>query len=899
METGLQGRGLAFAQTGAACPGRPAPEATTSAPGTRQPQPAHTLTTSPELLRRRHEQLAAAQNLTRQLSSAASVAEARELFAAHGERFNGIHWSALLTQLARLDAGAVAPAHPRGLQAAAALTSTSCSYSRSELRELVSQQLLPRLGLSLMGLAPRQLAALSGYLAAAARLGYRPPASAMAAILGRCAALMRHELGAEAEAAVVAERAARSRRDEESFGPRELSGVLWALATLGFNPGAAWLGLADRLLLRLAGGEEERGEGKCREAGGAASSMTAAAQAQLAPEMQVQQHQQQQQVVLIEKDENASALPRHDPQSATSTTPPSQPAADPSDWWGEHFAYAGGAACLPTAASSVVEPPKAQSPQLRGRTLQPPWVLLDTRQAATCAWALAKLSHTPPPAVMSALLCHTCGGSGGKRSSTSSLVSGSDSARGTVGSAGRSAGTGGLALRAARAQDLSMLVFALGALRYRPEQSQQAVALLAAMAARMHTASDQDLVVWVAALSRLRLAVPAAWAEAMVRQTAPRLDSLPPLALVNWVAAMAELQTAAVAAPVLEAMAADQGQQGELTDPKQATVSAPSHSPYSNRAVDGVVVRPAAALLRPVLLARLARLSTARLPDLDLEATCRLAWAAARLRVRPGARGLGLVGDGGWVDTLVSSSMDKLERRLQMAQPYEQAQQQPQVQAQQGRGQGPRPAGSQGTRGGQTAGSERTIVSPAVPVVGAEWLLKLVWAVAALLRRHRAGLHRSALRQPLLAHLWNQRLRMRQQLRLAGVPLASLSNTQLLRLVNGMAALYESGRTEGSFGSVSNSSGSGSRGAADDGVASSRATAVSRPPPAAMPPQRQRRMAAALHEYCRQRVEATCGGDDACDVTTAGLLRVTSAWQVDGTHEVAVEQEAGVRKRAG
>lgn len=706
-----------------------APEATTSAPGTRQPQPAHTLTTSPELLRRRHEQLAAAQNLTRQLSSAASVAEARELFAAHGERFNGIHWSALLTQLARLDAGAVAPAHPRGLQAAAALTSTSCSYSvsdiiasqpatrvrlqahhpdghlpapaappaaprlagshrpltprqRSELRELVSQQLLPRLGLSLMGLAPRQLAAvlaalaelalpppafwmdewlqhfgrrleaatpvatpsaavggsveaearsgggagsegvaaaavsrprsqlqpqrpntcdiaqamwalarlrgmqsdsgaaaaelsqgveaadppdastaslfassttsatgrassplpdtssssssssdnsnnnsgsgggaggggpslvwldsaaaafaaaasaaapreLSGYLAAAARLGYRPPASAMAAILGRCAALMRHELGAEAEAAVVAERAARSRRDEESFGPRELSGVLWALATLGFNPGAAWLGLADRLLLRLAGGEEERGEGKCREAGGAASSMTAAAQAQLAPEMQVQQHQQQQQVVLIEKDENASALPRHDPQSATSTTPPSQPAADPSDWWGEHFAYAGGAACLPTAASSVVEPPKAQSPQLRGRTLQPPWVLLDTRQAATCAWALAKLSHTPPPAVMSALLCHTCGGSGGKRSSTSSLVSGSDSARGTVGSAGRSAGTGGLALRAARAQDLSMLVFALGALRYRPEQSQQAVALLAAMAARMHTASDQ------------------------------------------------------------------------------------------------------------------------------------------------------------------------------------------------------------------------------------------------------------------------------------------------------------------------------------------------------------------------------------------------------------------------
>ncbi|KAG2444379.1 hypothetical protein HXX76_001135 [Chlamydomonas incerta] len=1217
--TGHWGRGPASALDSVPAEVPQAP--TVTLPEGRQPQPAHTLTTSPELLRRRHEQLAAAQDLTRQLSCASSVAEARELFAAHGERFNGIHWSALLTRLVHLDSGAAAPAHPRELQAATAapiapaaprlvrLARTPTPAQRSELRELVSQQLLPCLGLSLMGLAPRQLASvlaalaalalpppafwmdewlqhfgrrleavppvaapaaglgggslemaarngggggreglaaaaavrprsqlqpqrpntcdiaqamwslarlrgmrpgsggaadwgrgveplgpldpsaaspdasapgpvpspqsdssatsssksgsstggggggpslvwldsaaaafataapvaapreLSGYLAAAARLGYRPPSAAMAAVLGRCAALMQQELGFEGGATVAAGLAVHG-RGEEAFGPRELSGVLWALAALGFNPGAAWLGLADRLLLRLAGGEEADGTEGRQAGAGAAGSAAAAAEAPAGCGVQVQQQPQEQLVVEV----GGVAVPSgHDPKPAASTATSLHPAADQSDWWGEHFASSAAAApaapgtaaavCLGVApAAHAAAAPKAQSLPPRRRTSQPPRALLDARQAATCAWAFAKLSHLPPPAVMDALLRHTCGGSGDSRHAAASSSSG---ARGGVG--GRGAGPGALVLRAARAQDLTMLAFALGVMRYRPEQSQQAAALLAAMAARMHTASDQDLVVWVAALSRLRLAVPAAWAAALVRHSAPRLDALPPVALVNWVAAMAELQTAAVAAPAQEAVATSQGDQGvrrlrRITKAKKealfwagkaaaagakqpqgrsghddqvagpwvvlalpprgspssgaafsagpaaaaAEPAAPSHDVTSsarnsanstNGNGNGVVVRPAAALLRPVLLARLARLGAARLPELDLETTCRLAFAAARLRVRPGARGVGLAGDGGWVDALVASSMDKLERRLRAAQPHEQA-------TEPGRGQRlPRGAGA-----AQAARSGSAIVSPAAPVVGAEWLLKLVWAVAALLRRHRAGLQRSALKRPLLAHLWRQRLKMRLQLRQAGLQvdksalaalqppkfrasglaapaaasggtrrssavkasgqgrgqarqpeageeaaaasarpaalvrrrwctllmaalwpqLASLSNTQLLRLVNGMAALYESGGD--GVDSSGSRFGSSSRGAADHSGASASSAAGVWQSPVATLPQRQRKMAAALHAYCRERVEATCGGEDACDVTTAGLLRVTSAWEAYRTIATAAKQ---------
>ncbi|KAG2447111.1 hypothetical protein HYH02_007859 [Chlamydomonas schloesseri] len=1225
---------------------------------TRQPQPAHTLTTSPELLRRRHEQLAAAQDLTRQLSRVASVAEARDLFTAHAGRFNGIHWSALLTRLARLDAWAPASGTLRATQlTTAAVEAHSCSRGRgssssgsalpsrplapaqrSELRAFVGQQLLPRLGLSLMGLAPRHLAAvlaaladlalpppafwmdewlqhfgrrleaaaaasgvdpapaavatglsvsldvaacsngahegagagaggeregreglaasrprsalqpkrpnscdiaqamwalarlrgmradnsasgsssvsglgmepvhtsnetmaatralgpvpsngagsssgckggggsgggpslvwlnsaaaafaaaapaaapreLSGYLAAAARLGYRPPAAAMAAVLARCAFLMHVELGSEAEAeagtraAAVCSTAgpgsARAQPGAEpgAFGPRELSGVLWALAALGFNPGATWLGLADRLLLRLSGGEE----------------------AEPPPPPQQQQQEQGVQVTSTEDGAGAAVSCTSGQVAASMMPQASPPAAGLSgDWWGDHFAV---------AASPANATPKALQPlQPRGRAGQPPpraLALLDARQAATCAWALAKLGHMPPPGVMRALLRHTCGGVGDVSSSVSTSVlacstnrvsgsgsSSSSSSNSSNSSCGMKLASprSHLALRAARAQDLSMLAFALGVMRYRPEAAQQAAALLAAMASRMGSASDQDLVVWAAALSRLRLAVPAAWAAALVRHSAPRLHSLPPLALVNWVAAMAELQTAAAvasaAAPAaaaastadlhhgpqglrrwrrltkakkerlyweakaaaarakqqqqqleqqrsrhrsdhsgpwvvvaLPAPGAPPGAAGSCrTDPAPAaaelsTPSGPTAAPASTNASDSsaagaarVVVRPAAALLRPALLARLARLASARLPDLDLEATCRLAWAAARLRVRPAARGVGLAGAGGWVDTLVAASMEKLERRLRQAHTYEQAQAAAQANAAEAQEQGRRRSGLEGEA---EAGAlvEDEIVSPAAPVVGAEWLLKLVWAVSALLRLHRAGLRRLALRKPLLARLWQQRQQLRLQLRRANThvdratlaalrsparthgarhpqarrwqkrqkaaepasaavaarppallrrrwctllmaalwpQLAALSNMQLLRLVNGLAALYESGGPGKSDGSSSSGAGrSSSRGrgssfgAAEHGAALGRSAGVARPRPprVVLLPRRQRGMAAALHAYCRQRVEATCGGEDACDVTTAGLLRTTSAWQAAGAAETAVKHK--------
>ncbi|KAG2489340.1 hypothetical protein HYH03_012170 [Edaphochlamys debaryana] len=949
--------------------------------GTRSaPLPAHFSGTSPGLLRKRQEQLAAAQDLTRSISACSSLEEAQQLYAAHSNQLNAIHFSALFSSLARLaTTGALPPTGAAGSAASRARRQPLSRAQRNAVRRFVSEVLVPHVGLRLLGMGPRQLstvlaalatldvppppfwlsewlqhfgrrveqgltqtpatmrsaaagpgpgsaaeasasaspvakclpgdlaqamwalaklqgseglgddraaavaataggphdywgdphafgvdaptaaasttpppapsaaaaagssasstpagpslvwldsvaqalakrahratpADVAAYLWAAARLGYRPPEATVAALMRRCEELMGPSSGPE----------------DRKLAARELCGVLWALAILGFNPGAAWLRRASAEVARMAGG------------------VTAPVAERAAVEVAAQVA--------------ASAV-------AAAVADASTPAADAGDdWWSEHLA--------PAAAAAPLRPVVAAVPVAPLRRLTP-------RQASTCMWALAKLGHRPEPDALGAMLRAAC---------TSTLLRPSTSVGPTL----------SVAVASVAPQDLSMLAFALALMRFRPD-SAQTVTLLAAMAGRLPAASGRDLVVWGSSLARLQLAVPRPWAQSYVAASARQLDGLGAVELVDWVHALSRLQMAVVeegsgqqpARLALTAEAVGAGADGatrglesgpapgllqrprrmerqgcESSEPPARPSAASVRRAASASGPSAVVVRPASWTLSHRLLRRLMRATVARLPDLSLEQQCRMAWAAARLHTGRG---------GPLVDAVVRSSTDALDRRLSQQHLTSPAASSPGAR---GLGGAPHAAVAKGAARG---------MGDAVPLVN------LVWAVATMLRlQQRTRLHLAVRRQrrfraladldPEFAaqsHGANADKAAREEdrdvlgnaprrlpspairrrwtglLLLALLPqLPSLDNTQLLRLVHSLAELKP------------------------------------------LLPRSQRRLAADLRTYCHGRVAATCGEDDACDLTTAGLLRWSQAWERSSGVRTGRRQGRAPQRRA-
>ncbi|GIL74077.1 hypothetical protein Vretimale_4957 [Volvox reticuliferus] len=334
---------------------------------------------------------------------------------------------------------------------------------------------------------------LASYLWAVARLGYRPSAVVMQTLLTRCGHLLEgtrghHNGGGSSR---VGERAADYANDGaasdtaantvDRMGPRELCMVLWALAVLGFSPGDAWLRLAGKGLMRMAKGATAKAT---RSTQGDMAACATQSRPSAPPSPQLQPP--------------ASAM---EPLVAAAAVKAKEVLPD-SDWWTSHLSN-----------SNSVAAPFHQGDGVVNGHLQVYEALLTSRQAATCAWAFARLGHRPSERVLATLLRSTC---------TTAPVAAST---------------------AAAAQDLSMMSFALGVLRFRPEPD-QALTMMVSMATQLPNASPQDLVVWLGALARMRLAVPDPWFAKYLRRAAGMLEEMPPLALVNWLDAVARLRTA-------------------------------------------------------------------------------------------------------------------------------------------------------------------------------------------------------------------------------------------------------------------------------------------------------------------------------------------------------------------
>ncbi|GLI61458.1 hypothetical protein VaNZ11_003849, partial [Volvox africanus] len=339
---------------------------------------------------------------------------------------------------------------------------------------------------------------LASYFWAVARLGYRPPAAVMQILMTRCGHLLEGNCGhhSGSRGSRDGQRAAHCATDGSisvtavgvvsCIGPRELCMVLWALAVLGFFPGDAWLRLAGKGLMRMAVSSTPR---VTRVARGRMPACTAQPRPPDPPPPQLQPPV-------------AAAGPLASVAVAAAATV--EEFLPNSDWWTSHLSNSKSAA----VAASVRQEDGVVSGQLQAAD-----ALLDSRQAATCAWAFARLGHRPSERVLATLLRSTC------------MTAPAATAN------------------AAAAQDLSMTSFALGVLRFRPEPD-QALAMMASMATRLPDASPQDLVVWAGALARMRLAVPDPWFAKYLRRVAEELEEMPPLALVNWLDAVARLRTA-------------------------------------------------------------------------------------------------------------------------------------------------------------------------------------------------------------------------------------------------------------------------------------------------------------------------------------------------------------------
>ncbi|GFR48033.1 hypothetical protein Agub_g9865, partial [Astrephomene gubernaculifera] len=304
----------------------------------------------------------------------------------------------------------------------------------------------------------------------------------------------------------------------------------WGLAVMGFRPGHAWMQRVSSAVASMAGGGE-----------------TAEAD------------------VALEPDNDDDAAP-----------------ADA--WWHQHL----NAAANAVVAAAATATPAATA--LPGGTPNTPQ--LDVRQTCTCIWALARLGHRPAPADMQALLRHLCSphlpprqqppSSASSASSYTSYHAAGNNATASAAAAAASGNDGGgggtRLLAAATPQDLSVLLHALGVLRYLPEP-QHVFLLVAATSARLHSASERDLVIWAVALSRLRIALPVPWFAAYLRAVAPRLHALPPLGLLHWLHAMTWLRstqrlsascfTASTSAPAMGLTGGQQGQQGHRQQSQQ------------------------------------------------------------------------------------------------------------------------------------------------------------------------------------------------------------------------------------------------------------------------------------------------------------------------------------------
>ncbi|GIL54307.1 hypothetical protein Vafri_9885, partial [Volvox africanus] len=344
---------------------------------------------------------------------------------------------------------------------------------------------------------------LASYFWAAARLGYRPPAVVMQALLIRCGHLLagncgiiticNHHSGSRssrggqsaADSAYGSSISGTAASTVNRMGPRELCMVLWALAVLGFFPGDAWLRLAGKGLMRMAKSATPKAT---RVARGRISACTAQARPPDPPSPQLQPP--------------AAAVEPLASAAGAAAAKLEEKLLPDSDWWTTHLRN----------SESVAASLRREDGVISGQ-LQASDALLNSRQAATCAWAFARLGHRPAEGVLATLLRSTC--------STAPAATAT----------------------AAAAQDLSMASFALGVLRFRPEPG-QALAMMASMATRLSDASPQDLVVWAGALARMRLAVPDPWFAKYLHRMAKELEGMPPLALVNWLDAVARLRTA-------------------------------------------------------------------------------------------------------------------------------------------------------------------------------------------------------------------------------------------------------------------------------------------------------------------------------------------------------------------